>query len=161
MVYLVCIWFTNILLRISLKKLFSLFIFGCAGYALLWGFSLLTDSGGFSLQWLLIAELGLQSTGSMVALVGLVAPRQVGSSWTRDGNSLAGRFFTTEPPGKSLVEIFCIYVIRDKGLQLSFLVMSSFKRKNFNILFLSLFCCSCPVASHGVLTFAAVYRIFS
>ena len=35
--------------------------------------------------------------------MGLDAPRHVGSSWLRDGTrvQLAGRFFTTEPPGKS------------------------------------------------------------
>ena len=35
---------------------------------------------------------------------GLVAPQHVGSSWTRDrtmSRTLAGGFFTTEPPGKS------------------------------------------------------------
>ena len=36
--------------------------------------------------------------------MGLVAPQHVGSSWTRDWTlspTLAGGFFTTEPPGKS------------------------------------------------------------
>ena len=36
---------------------------------------------------------------------GLVALQHVGSSWTRDepqSPALAGRFFTTEPPGKPL-----------------------------------------------------------
>jgi len=33
--------------------------------------------------------------------MGLVAPWLVGSSWTRDVSpALAGKFFTTEPPGK-------------------------------------------------------------
>lgn len=42
----------------------------------------------------------------MVMATGFVAPGPVGSSGSRDGtcvSQLAGRFFTTEPPGKPLI----------------------------------------------------------
>ena len=82
-------------------KFIYLFIFGCVGCLLLQaGFSLVAGSGGysslrcagFSLQWLLLLQstgsrhMGFNSCGTQAQqlwLTGLVAPRHVGSSWTR------------------------------------------------------------------------------
>ena len=50
-----------------------------------------------------VAAPGFWNAGSVVVAHGLVALRHVGSSWMRDQthvHTLAGRFFTTEPPGK-------------------------------------------------------------
>ena len=69
------------------KTASTVFRFGCIGSLLLLrGLSLVAASGGysslwcsgFSLRWILL----LRSTGSRRA--GAVAPRHVGSSWTRD-----------------------------------------------------------------------------
>ena len=73
------------------------FIIGCAESLLLYGLSLVVESGAYSLvvvHRLLIAWLHLQSTGSrahglqLLQLMGLAAPRHVVSSQTRDQTSV-------------------------------------------------------------------------
>ena len=86
---------------------------GCAGSSLLCtGFSLVAASRGhsslwcLSWLWLLVVEHGLWGTQTSVLWhSGFVAPQHMGSSWPRAQThvpSLAGKFSTTGPPGKSL-----------------------------------------------------------
>ena len=94
---------------------FNLFIFGCSGSLLLLRLSLVVAGGGYSLswrqgfssQWLLLwstwalGHAGVSSRGTWAQLLR--------SMWDLPGPeirpvspSLAGRFLTTGPPGKSL-----------------------------------------------------------
>ena len=92
-------------------------IFVCVGFSWLLVLSPVLVSQGYSsvaVSGLLIAVASLvagfeRARASVVAAprlcsTGLVAPGHVGSSWIRDRTcvapALAGRFFTTEPPGK-------------------------------------------------------------
>ena len=55
--------------------------------------------------------LGSRAQAQQLWRMGFVVSRHVGSSWIRDllvSPALAGRFFPTEPPGKSL------YVLMNK-----------------------------------------------
>ena len=60
--------------------LFFLIIFGCPGSVAGHGRSLVAVSGGY----FLVAEHGLQSTGSVVVVHGLSCPQHVELSLTRD-----------------------------------------------------------------------------
>ena len=106
---------------------FIYFIFGCVGSSLLHTGFLQLWRAGFSLWWLLLLwSTGSRCTGfsscgaraQQLWRTGLVALRHVGSSRTRartrvpcigrrilnhcaTREALAGRFLTTEPPGKS------------------------------------------------------------
>ena len=96
--------------------LFNLFIFGCVGSSL-W-------CAGFSLRWLLL----LRSTGSRRAGLGscgLVAPRHVGSSWTRArtrvsyiGRQILSHCATREAPCLHFylpfthsLNIYCVHIL--------------------------------------------------
>ena len=112
----------------TFKKLFSLFIFGCAGFSLLCGFfyscskkGLLSSfsvwpshcSGSFGCRAWTLGREGFSTCGSWVLEHRLrscgrrlVDPRHVGSSRSKDRSheatplALAGGFFPTDPPGK-------------------------------------------------------------
>ena len=94
---------------------FILFYFGCIGFSLLCGLSLVAASRGysslhclgFSLLWLLLLwSMGSRRMASVVALMGLVAPRHVGSSRPRDRTHVpctGRRISTTAPPEKAWI----------------------------------------------------------
>ena len=112
---------------VSQRSFFDLFIysfiFGCTGSLLLHRhFSSCGEQG-------LLSSCGARASrcrgffccraqtlghkGSVLWHTGLVAPWHVGSSWTRDrtlSSAVAGRFFTTETPGKLQRIILILYV---------------------------------------------------
>ena len=73
-----------------------LFLVDCGSYSLL-------QSRDFSLRWLfLLWSTGSRCLRSALWHMGLVAPRHVGSSWTRDQiPAMNSGFLTTGLPGKS------------------------------------------------------------
>ena len=106
-----------------LNFIFCLFIFGYAGSFLLHGLSLAAASRGSSL----VVVKGLLLLWHMVSrghrlqqlnCKGLAALWHVRSSQTSIKPifpALAGRFFTTEPPGKPLDEVFLMLIWKQKG----------------------------------------------
>ena len=103
-------------IMLHLIKLINAFIYDCTGPSLLHGFSLVAASGDysllqsmdFSLPWLLSLwsggsrHTGFSSCSSQAVLLH--------DTWDLPGpgtepmsSALAGGFFTTEPPGKSLI----------------------------------------------------------
>lgn len=85
------------------------FIFDCDAFLLLWGFSLVAEIVGYPLVvvlgFLIVAaslgaEHGVQGTGSMVFAQGFSSSGACGKFL--DQGMLAGRFLTSDPPGKPL-----------------------------------------------------------
>ena len=68
------------------------------------------DLNLFTWPYLMAKEPGKYTQAQWLRHMGLVAVRHVGSSWTRKiepmSPTLAGGFFTTEPPGKPLFSLF-------------------------------------------------------
>ena len=67
---------------------------------------------GFSLWWLTVLGRAGSVVVAQFCCMSFVAPWRVGSSQTRIkpvSSALAGRFFTTEPPGSPLSIYFLIY----------------------------------------------------
>ena len=103
-----------------------LFVFGCAGSSFLQGLSLVTASGAYSLvrAWGLLLSWSIGSRALRLQQLWSWALEHKLESWGTQAHlfrgmwdlsrsriklmspALAGRFFTTEPPGKPLICFF-------------------------------------------------------